>query len=422
MNYTKIFVFTQIFIQYPNLQYLNFCPSSSLYVHLSFSNSSPIFVSSNLLELHVCLTNFTDCLYILDGRFNQLRTFYVNISLIKSGNKNVDKEKKLSNLKCFSLHCYKMTDAYNEVILPFLYRMSNLEELDLSLFLSVKEKFLDGNDIKKNLLNQMIQLNKFTFNIYSIVYCHNQINLQSNEDIQNTFNDYKYNKIICSIDYLKKRSSQCRIYSYPYKLKFYNYITNNFSGELFKCVRQISLFDEKPFEHEFFLRIEKSFPFLENISIRNFQPQNNKSCTESNKDNQHLSIVKYPYLTNLSLIKVHDDYIEQFLVYTKNPSFATDSSSKSGYSYTTIEQILQYSLCLDRFHNPRALSFQHIYCYSYLKRIISSNILCSIITCSICRHIFPYDNSIQFSKSYIHNQLFDLVLINYNIKEKYVEC
>ncbi|CAF0953164.1 unnamed protein product [Rotaria sordida] len=105
-----------------------------------------------------------------------------------------------------------------------------------------------------------------------------------------------------------------------------------------------------------------------------------------------------------------------------NPSFATDSSSKSGYSYTTIEQILQYSLCLDRFHNPRALSFQHIYCYSYLKRIISSNILCSIITCSICRHIFPYDNSIQFSKSYIHNQLFDLVLINYNIKEKYVEC
>ncbi|CAF1500947.1 unnamed protein product, partial [Rotaria sordida] len=99
--------------------------------------------------------------------------------------------------------------------------------------------------------------------------------------------------------------------------RIYNYITNNFSDELFKCVRQISLFDEKPFEHEFFLRMEKSFPFLENISIHNFQPQNNKSCTESNKDNQYLSIVKYTYLTNLSLIKVHDDYIEQFLVYTK---------------------------------------------------------------------------------------------------------
>ncbi|CAF4338743.1 unnamed protein product [Rotaria sp. Silwood2] len=146
MKYTKIFVFTQIFIQYPNLQYLNFCPSPSLYVHLSFSNSSSIFVSSNLSELHVCLANFTDCLYILDGRFNQLRTFYVNISLIQSENKNVDKEKKLSNLKCFSLHCYNMTDAYNEVILPLLYRMSNLEKLDLSLFLSLEEKSSQSND------------------------------------------------------------------------------------------------------------------------------------------------------------------------------------------------------------------------------------------------------------------------------------
>ncbi|CAF4452952.1 unnamed protein product [Rotaria sp. Silwood2] len=134
---------------------------------------------------------------------------------------------------------------------------------------------------------------------------------------KNTFNDYKYNKIICSIDYFKKHSSQCRIYSYLYKLKFYNSITNNFSGELFKCVRQISLFDEKPFEHDFFFRIEKSFPFLENISIHYFQPQNNKSSTESNKDNQYLSIVKYPYLNNLSLINVHDYYFEQFLVYTK---------------------------------------------------------------------------------------------------------
>ncbi|CAF1196216.1 unnamed protein product [Adineta steineri] len=313
MEHPKTFVFTQIFIQYPNLQYLNFGPSSTLYRHLSFSNSSPICISSNLLELHVSLSNFTDCLYILDGRFNQLRIFHVNISSIYAADKKVAKEEKLLNLKCFSLHCDEFTNVYNEFILPLVCRMSNLENLDLNLLLHVKEKFIDGNDLKKNLIKHMTRLEKFTFNIYSILLDCNQIDLQPLEYIQNTFNNFKYNQIICSVDYCETRGSRCRIYSYPYKLKFYNDITNNFSGELFTYVRRISLSDKNPFEHEFFLRIEKSFPFVEKISMRNFQPQNNKLCTESNDDNQHWSIVKYSHLTNLTLNTVHDDYVEQFL-------------------------------------------------------------------------------------------------------------
>ncbi|CAF2910550.1 unnamed protein product [Rotaria sp. Silwood2] len=75
----NILVFTHIFITYTNLQYLNFGPTSSDNQCLTFPNSSPTFISSNLLELHVCLGNFIDCLYILDGRFNQLRMFHVEI-------------------------------------------------------------------------------------------------------------------------------------------------------------------------------------------------------------------------------------------------------------------------------------------------------------------------------------------------------
>jgi hypothetical protein len=43
------------------------------------------------------------------------------------------------------------------------------------------------------------------------------------------------------------------MYSYPYTLTYYDDISNNFPGGLFKCVREISLFDERSFEHEFFV-------------------------------------------------------------------------------------------------------------------------------------------------------------------------
>ncbi|CAF1534673.1 unnamed protein product, partial [Rotaria sordida] len=78
------------------------------------------------------------------------------------------------------------------------------------------------------------------------------------------FND---KQIIYWSDYFpKEKKGYCRIYSYPYTLKYYHDITNHFSGGVFKYVRKVSLFDERPFQHEFFLRIEKSFPLMEELT------------------------------------------------------------------------------------------------------------------------------------------------------------
>ncbi|CAF3632741.1 unnamed protein product [Rotaria sp. Silwood1] len=77
-------VFPHIFTMFINLQYLNFGISSTFYETLSFGMSPPSFTSSNLLQLHVRVDYFTDCLYLLDGRFNQLHTFNVNIDIICS--------------------------------------------------------------------------------------------------------------------------------------------------------------------------------------------------------------------------------------------------------------------------------------------------------------------------------------------------
>ena len=50
----------------------------------SFGNPSSRLFSPTLLELHLTVTWFGDCLYLLDGRFDQLRTFHIKILDIES--------------------------------------------------------------------------------------------------------------------------------------------------------------------------------------------------------------------------------------------------------------------------------------------------------------------------------------------------
>ncbi|CAF1289177.1 unnamed protein product [Rotaria sordida] len=312
-------IFMRIINTFSYLRFLNFCPSLNWCQELSFDNSFPFVFSSTLLKLYVCLHHFTDCLYLLDGRFNQLRILYVTINIISSSNLIINNQLKLPNLRSFSLYCHRKTGAYDELIVPLLHRMSDLEELDLCLIVSRKKIFIDGNDLKTNIINNMTLLNKFTFNIRSLSRFYNQINFPSNKDIRHTFDGFKDNQIISCIDYFQKRNyGQCHMYSYPYKLKYYDNITNNFPGGIFKCVRTISLFDERPFEHEFFLQISQSFPLIEKLTLINKKPQINKFNEQSKDDNRpSLIVIQYSHLFELNLIKTHEDYLEQFLLDTK---------------------------------------------------------------------------------------------------------
>ncbi len=75
---------------FTNLQYLNFGRSSICDERLFFWFTRPTVISTNLLELHVCLNTFSDCLYLLDGHFNQLRILYADVSMIVSSNGRVN--------------------------------------------------------------------------------------------------------------------------------------------------------------------------------------------------------------------------------------------------------------------------------------------------------------------------------------------
>lgn len=192
--------------------------------------------------------------------------------------------------------------------------MSNLEKLDLHLYLSTGKTLIDGTNLKRDIFDHLSRLKKFTFTIQSSLGHSNQIDFRSNEDIQNTFTDFPNSPIISK----NTQFSQCLIYTYPYQLKYYHHISNRFPGGLFEGVHEVRLYDEHPFEHEFFLQIQKSFPTLRYLSIQNYKPQQHKKCYDKSKNNdQELPIIEYPYLTNLSLNKVHDDYLELFLDETR---------------------------------------------------------------------------------------------------------
>jgi hypothetical protein len=78
---------------------------------------------------------------------------------------------------------------YEQLIVPLLHRMSNLEELILNLSIdrSTHKSFIDGNNLKNDIISHMSKLNKFVFSIHSNLYLNDLDLLSTNDDIQRTF-------------------------------------------------------------------------------------------------------------------------------------------------------------------------------------------------------------------------------------------
>ncbi|CAF1320368.1 unnamed protein product [Rotaria sordida] len=169
-----------------------------------------------------------------------------------------------------------------------------------------------------DIMSHMPKLNKFVFSIHSNLNVDDLTHLPSNEDIQRTFKGLEDYQIISYIHYFPDDCiGQCHMYSQPYTMNYLYRLTNSFPGGLFKFVHKVSLYDEHPFEHEFFIRIAQSFPLLRTLSIDNESPQKHKQRQQLNKDRRSLPVIKYAHLTLLSLNSAHNDYIEQFLIHTK---------------------------------------------------------------------------------------------------------
>jgi hypothetical protein len=207
--------------------------------------------------------------------------------------------------------------AHDEnLVFPLLQRMSNLESLSLYFTIDYheKSKFVDGNDLKRNILDHLLYLNELTFRIDSCIL--NQNYFPSNKEIENTFTNFNGIQVISYIDYFRNGAyGECHMYSYPYTMKSFSRITNHFPGGLFQSVRQITLFDNYSFATEFFIRISQSFPLLEFLSLKNEHAQEEVKQFERSS-NKNLIII-YPRLIKLNLVEAHNDYVQLFLDHTK---------------------------------------------------------------------------------------------------------
>ncbi|CAF1329991.1 unnamed protein product [Rotaria sordida] len=315
---TMKYICNHIFDVFKKLTHLIFSQSSyQNMVGLPFIYPPINFCSSTLLVLNVKINHFETCLCFLDGRFNKLHTLIVESADICSLGE-IENKGDVPSLMCFSLSCVGPIDYYDKLILPLLYRMSNLEKLNLSLSISVEETLIDGYHLKNKILNHMSRLNQFTFDIHSMMNINNEIILPSKEDIQNTFKDFQYTQIISYMNhFLERKECQCHIYTYPSQISYYQYISNQFPGGYYPYVRIVSLYDEYPFEHEFFLQLVQSFPFIEKLVLINRKSQQHQQSYKSMNNSCHLSIVEYSRLIELDIEYACDDYIEEFLCDTK---------------------------------------------------------------------------------------------------------
>lgn len=119
--------------------------------------------------------------------------------------------------------------------------MQNLETLGSSITVREAKSVFDGNDLKMNIINYISKFNNFTFGIHPI----------------NTF----------------------------------------------YTVREVPLFNERPFKHEFLLPIAQSFPFLKNLCVRN-----GKSIKNVVKQSLNILILKNLILFVLAKITMKNSY------------------------------------------------------------------------------------------------------------------
>ncbi|CAF4536716.1 unnamed protein product [Rotaria sp. Silwood2] len=303
-------IFASILSLCKNLTVLNFChmfPTRKCLLPISYLPSTK-YMSSTLIKLKITVSCLLDCLYLLDGGLDSLSTLIINVSDIFGPKLHKDSKKKLLQLKYFSLSSPEFTDDSEDVIVPLLCRMINLEELILYLLVErFNSTYIDGIQLYDQFLVYMTQLKKFIFNIKTNVSNIRRVKPPSNEDIQHSFIGRAYQQVTSYVhnDSMENKG-KCLIYSVPYEFDYFFDLDNSFQGGIFYEVRYLTMDDRVHFEHKLFKLISEGFPFLESLRIWNHHSPKNKEHS--------LTLIVFRYLTYLDLQDAHDDYAELFLL------------------------------------------------------------------------------------------------------------
>jgi hypothetical protein len=176
---------------------------------------------------------------------------------------------------------------------------------------------MSGTHLDNEVLVHMPQLHIFTFYIASENVIADPVIHITDDDIQRTFTNIKYQQMACIIDYFFPFDMTCRVFSLPFKFHLLENITNNIPNIIFNSVTVLKVRDKDTYKHEFFIRLTRAFPFLQNLYIWNIKPPILSSYEYHYFDKNWCSIIEYPHLISLDIKETHPYYVEHFLNETK---------------------------------------------------------------------------------------------------------
>ena len=180
--------------------------------------------------------------------------------------------------------------------------------------------YIDGSRLNDDILIHMPRLKRLDFNIttFNSRRKHTLPIPVMVDGIEHVFYDGRSHPFIRYYDLFRSGRGECQIYSIPYLLTTFEDISNKFPGGSFPLVRKISVSEMyDSFEHDFFLRISCSFPFVTSLSIYNRIPQKNKRLDQLDPVDRRLSPVQFTHLTHLThltMSHISIDYLEYFLI------------------------------------------------------------------------------------------------------------
>jgi hypothetical protein len=193
--------------------------------------------------------------------------------------------------------------------------MPNLNNLTLCVKI-IRLTTIDGIHLNEEIVNHKLHLNTFIFHICTIMRTSETNHFLTTNDIQNTFINWKYSPVVCCIDHFSDGYSYCHIYSTPFQMTRFMYLTNSFRGQHFQFVTTLVLYDTRPFEHDFFEWTSRASPLLKYLTIHNLTPQENKCQIEVVNDKKISPKISYLQLIRLRFTHAHIDYVNQFLRHT----------------------------------------------------------------------------------------------------------
>ncbi|CAF1021375.1 unnamed protein product [Adineta steineri] len=184
------------------------------------------------------------------------------------------------NVKCFIFDSDYMKRFLLATDYPNLTELKILhfnEQFALGYLIS-RNTVIDGTFIQHDILDYMPQLHSFTFCICTYVKAVDLSYKLSSEDIQQTLTNTKQQQVTSIVNYIQywfdsSWMAACSIFSLPFQFDYLKHLGNKFPNIVFSYVTFLFLEDTNPFQHEFFVRISRSFPLLKYLHICNGEPQ-----------------------------------------------------------------------------------------------------------------------------------------------------